>query len=217
MMEHIRRTRADLHSISLDTRFGLECHVRKSVPPTSNNRLVVIICRGRKVKTIHRGVTSNILISSVVRAGLVVAEVAVLWVDRKSVSSNKGSRSTLHLEVNTFKVSTISSNVFWCFVFVISESSLLCPFFCLSPVQPEDDNGEYLLEYIPKINAITITTGPAYLITTSPYNTTPQKPATNKKLSHGSPLVQVNNPTNLLSGSKNGCEYANALVICGGV
>ena len=102
-------------------------------------------------------------------------------------------------------------------MFVISESSLLCPFFCFSPVHPEDDNGEYLLEYIPKINPITITTGPAYLITTSPYSTTPQNPATNKKLSHGSPLVQVNNPTNLFSGSRNGCEYANARVIWGGV
>jgi hypothetical protein len=62
-----------------------------------------------------------------------------------------------------------------------------------------------------------MTTGPAYRITTSPYSTTAQKPASSKKLSQGSPLVHVSNPASLFKGSRNGCEYANALVIWGGV
>ena len=48
----------------------------------------------------------------VVRAGLVVADVAVRWVERKSVSCINGSSNILHLEVNTVKVSTISSRLF---------------------------------------------------------------------------------------------------------
>lgn len=166
---------------------------------------------------IQIGVTKSIRIRSVVRAGLVVAEVAVLCVERKSVSCRSGSRSTLHLEVNIFRVSTISSNVFWCFVFVISDSTLLWPFFCFSPVQPDDESGEYRREYIPSIKPITTTTGPANLIMTSPYNTVAQKLATSKKLSQGSSVVHVNNPTILLRGRRNGCEYAKARVICGGV
>jgi Trk K+ transport system NAD-binding subunit len=50
------------------------------------------------------------------RAGLVVADVAVRCVDRKSVNSINGSRSMLHLEVNTVIVSTISSRLFWCLI-----------------------------------------------------------------------------------------------------
>jgi hypothetical protein len=190
--------------------------VRKSVPATRTNRLVVIIWIGWRVRRIHSGVTRRIRIKRVVRAGLVVAVVAVRWVERKSVSSRRGSRRTLHLEVNSLSVSTISSRVFWCFVFVISESAFLCPF-CVSAVQPVEDRGEYRREYIPSINPTTITIGPAHLITASPYRTTPQNPATSRKLSHGSPLVHVSNPTSLLSGNRKGCEYAKARVICGGV
>lgn len=155
--------------------------------------------------------------NSVVSAGLVVADVAVRWVERKSVSCRRGSNSTLHLDVKTFRVSTISSRVFWCLVFVTSESTFLCPFCCFSPVQPVDDNGEYRLEYMPNIKPITTTTGPAHRITTSPYNTIPQKLTTSKKLSHGSLLVHVNSPASLLRGRRNRCEYANDRVICGGV
>ena len=138
--------------------------------------------------------------------------------ERKSVNSRSGSKSTLHLDVNSFKESTISSRVFWCFVFVTSDSALLCPFFCpFSPVHPVEESGEYRREYMPSIRAITITTGPAHLITASPYKTIPQKLAKSKKLSQGSPVVHVSKPTSLLRGSRKGCEYANARVICGGV
>jgi len=109
---HIPRTRADLQRMARETLLGRECQVRKRVPPTRTRRLVVIIWKGRRVRTIQRGVTRRIRIRRVVRAGLVVADVAVLCVDRKSVSSSRGSRSTLHLEVKTFSVSTISSSVF---------------------------------------------------------------------------------------------------------
>jgi hypothetical protein len=204
---HIRRTKADLHKIALDTLPGFECQVRNSVPATRTKRLVVIIWSGGSVRMIHRGVTRRMRIRRVVRAGRVVAEVAVRWVERKSVSSRRGSKRTLHLDVNSFNDSTISSRVFWCFVFVASESILLCPFFCpFSPVHPVDERGEYLLEYMPNIRAITITTGPAHRITTSPYKTMAQKLATSRKLSHGSPVVHVSNPASLLRGSRKGCE-----------
>jgi hypothetical protein len=71
-----------------------------------------MILTGGSVRRIHNGVMRRIRIKRVVRAGLVVAEVAVCWVERKSVSSRSGSRSTLHLDVNSFKESTISSRVF---------------------------------------------------------------------------------------------------------
>ena len=109
---HIRRTRDDLHRMALDTRVGRECQVKNNVPPTKTRRFVVMIFNGESVRTIQRGVTKRIRKSRVVRAGLVVADVAVRWVERKSVSSKSGSRRRLHLEVNSFNDSTISSKVF---------------------------------------------------------------------------------------------------------
>jgi len=138
-------------------------------------------------------------------------------VERNSVSSKRGFRSTLHLDVNSLRVSTISSNVFWCLKFVASEFSLLCPFFSFSPVQLVDDNGEYRREYIPRINPITTTNGPAHRKAASPYNTIPQKQARSKKLSQESLLVHVSSPASWLRGRRKGCEYAKARVICGGV
>lgn len=44
-----------------------------------------------------------------------------------------------------------------------------------------------------------------------------QKAATNRKLSQASPVVHDSNPTSLFSGTIKGCEYAKALVTCGGV
>lgn len=106
------RMLADLHRIALDTLAGRECQVKNIVPVTSAIRFVVIIAIGCSVKRIHTGVTSKIRIKSVVRAGRVVADVAVRCVERKSVSSSRGSSRTLHLDVNIFRVSTISSKVF---------------------------------------------------------------------------------------------------------
>ncbi len=82
------------------------------VPVTRVMRFVVMSAIGCRVKMIHIGVTRRIRSSNVVRAGLVVADVAVRCVDRKSVSSRRGSNKTLHRDVKTFNVSTISSNVF---------------------------------------------------------------------------------------------------------
>jgi hypothetical protein len=48
---------------------------------------------------------------SVVRAGRVVADVGVRWVERKSVSERKGSRSRLQRVVKIRRVSTISSRL----------------------------------------------------------------------------------------------------------
>ena len=128
----------------------------------------------------------------VVRAGLVVADVAVRCVERKSVRCINGSSNILHLEVNTVRVSTISSRLFWCFM-LPSDFSLGSLSF--SPVHPLEDKGEYLLEYIPKMTNTTTIRGPAYLMTISPYIVMAQKLATTRKLSHGSPLVHVVRPT----------------------
>lgn len=62
---------------------------------------------------IQTGVTKRMRIKSAVRAGRVVAEVGVRWVDRKSVKSSKGSSRIWHLVVNVRKVSTMSSKLFW--------------------------------------------------------------------------------------------------------
>ena len=71
-------------------------------------------------------------------------------------------------------------------------------------VQPLDDKGEYLLEYMPRMIHITIMMGPAYLTIMSPYRVMAQKPATTIKLSHGSPLVHVARPTSWLRGRRKG-------------
>jgi hypothetical protein len=157
-------------------RAGAECHVKKIVPVTRAMRVVVIMRTYGKVRSAHTGVTKMIRSSSVVRAGLVVADVAVRCVERKSVSSRRGSSRMLHRVVNSLRVSTISSNVFWCLRFVASEGSLLWPFliFSFSLVILDDDSGEYRRLYIPRINPTTTTTGPAHRMTTSPYSITPQ-------------------------------------------
>lgn len=168
------------------------------------------------MRKIHNGKTNKIRMNSTVSAGRVVADVAVLWVERKSVNRKNGSRSMLQRDVNSFRVSTISSKLLWCLM-LLSDSTRRCPFCPFSPVHPVEESGEYLRVYIPKIKPDTTMMGPAYLVTTSPYMTTAQKPATKRKLSHGSPVVHVSSPTSLLRGNIKGCEYASTRVICGGV
>ena len=181
----------------------------------SMTRREVRTYRGGKVKAIHKGLIISIRMNKVVSAGLVVADVAVRWVERKSVSCMKGSSNILHLDVNVFKVSTISSKLFWCFK-VVSDRSFV-ESLNFSFVHPLEDSGEYRLEYIPNITKTTASIGPQYLIRNSPYRVTVQKAATRRKLSQGSPLVQVINPTTWLSGRRKGWENASARVIIGGV
>lgn len=154
---------------------------------------------------IHIGRTKSMRTNSSVSAGLVVADVAVLWVERKSVSRKNGSRRMLQREVNSLRLSTISSKLLWCLM-LFSDSALLWPFWPFSPVNEVDESGEYLRAYMPAIRPNTSIIGPAYLVTVSPYKTRAQNPATRRKLSHGSPVVHVNSPTNLFSGNMNGCE-----------
>jgi hypothetical protein len=68
--------------------------------------------RGGSVRVNQTGVSRSMRTKSVVSAGRVVADVAVCWVERKSVKEIIGSSRTLHREVNTFSVSTISSKLF---------------------------------------------------------------------------------------------------------
>jgi hypothetical protein len=70
---------------------------------------------------------------------------------------------------------------------------------------------------MPRINPTTTSIGPAQRMMASLYRTTVQKVATSKKLCQGSPVVHVRRPTSLFRGRRNGCEYARALVMAGGV
>jgi hypothetical protein len=170
------RTKRDRQSTVRVTRAGRECQLSTTVPKKSTMRFVLRIYRGGSVRRIQMGVTSKMRMKRVVRAGLVVAEVAVRWVDRKSVNPRKGSRRMLHLEVKSFRVSTISSRLLCCRI--ISESARLCPFWPFSPVVAVEESGEYLLEYMPKMTPITNTSGPAHRKTISPYRIVAQKAAT---------------------------------------
>ena len=77
MTAHMRRTKDERQRIVLDTRAGLECHVKNMVPVTRQIRFVVIMRIGGNVRRIHNGVTRIIRRKRVVSAGLVVADVAV--------------------------------------------------------------------------------------------------------------------------------------------
>ena len=71
-----------------------------------------MILRGGNVNKTQIGVINKMRINRVVRAGLVLADVAVRCVDRKSVICKNGSSKTLHREARTVNVSTISSRLF---------------------------------------------------------------------------------------------------------
>lgn len=79
------------------------------------------------MRRIHNGNTNKMRINSTVSAGRVVADVAVLCVDRKSVNRKNGSRSMLQRDVNSFRLSTISSRLLWCLM-LVSDSTRLWPF-----------------------------------------------------------------------------------------
>lgn len=136
----IKRILRDRQRIERLIRAGLECHVSMIVPAARTTRVVVMMRRGGSVKPIHTGEAKRIRMNSVVSAGLVVAEVAVCWVDKKSVNRSIGSMRMLHLVVNVCRVATISSRDFRCLTST-SEGFRLCDF-CFSPVQPVDDKGE---------------------------------------------------------------------------
>jgi len=140
-------------------RAGRECQDMRMVPKTRMIRFVVIMRRGGRVRAHHRGEVSMMRIKRVVRAGCVVAEVAVCCVDKKSVKRSRGSSRILHRVVKVCRVDNISSNDLRCLI--PSDGSLLCPFF-FSPVQPVEDRGEYLLRYMPTIRMVTRINGPVY-------------------------------------------------------
>jgi hypothetical protein len=125
-----------------EIRAGRECQLRTIVPVIRMTRFVVIIYSGGRVRATHNGVMRRIRMNSVVSAGLVVADVAVLCVDKKSVRRKNGSSKILHRAVNSLSVSTISSKLFWCLV--VSDSALvLAPLFCpFWPAHPVDDKAE---------------------------------------------------------------------------
>ena len=110
--ETMLRTVRDRHRMVRQTRAGRECQLSSKVPNAKITRRDVMIYKGGRERTTHTGVIKRMRMNSVVRAGLVVAEVAVCWVERKSVNCSKGSSRTLHREVKTVKVETISSRLF---------------------------------------------------------------------------------------------------------
>jgi hypothetical protein len=152
-----------LHRIVLVTLAGRECHVSVTVPINSINLFVVTMYSGGKVNRIHMGVTSSILTNKAVNAGLVVALVAVLCVDRKSVSLKNGSRSILHLLVNNLRLSTISSKLFACLR--ASDSVLL---WSLAPDVAVELKLEKRREYMPRMRSTTTTGGPPHRTSGSP-------------------------------------------------
>ena len=136
----IRRTVRERHKIERLMRAGRECHESMSVPATSIVLLVVIRESGGKVNPNQIGVASEMRTKRVVRAGLVVAEVAVRWMDRKSVRRSIGSRRMLHRVVKVCRAAKISSRDLRCLT-----CTLACSFwsvFCFSPVQPVEESGE---------------------------------------------------------------------------
>lgn len=82
------------------------------VPIVKTTRRAVRIRTYGSVRTIQKGERNRMRMNKDVRAGRVVADVAVCCVDRKSVNARKGSKSVLHLAVKVDNVSTISSKPF---------------------------------------------------------------------------------------------------------
>lgn len=199
-----RRTNLDRQRMMRVTRAGRECQLRIIVPQARTMRLVVNKRTGGRVSSIQNGVRNRMRMNNVVSAGLVVADVAVRWVERKSVNAMKGSSRMLHLEVNSFIESTMSSKVFW-WLSLAADEPLLCPL-PFSPVHPVEESGEYLRVNMPSMMPATAIIGPAYLMTVSPYSVTAQKAAMKRKLSQGSPVVHDTSPTSLLNGRRKGCE-----------
>jgi hypothetical protein len=77
ILEQILRTVDERQSIVRDIRAGRECQVRRRVPAVSTTRCVVMIRNGGAVRPIQNGVMRTIRRKRLVKAGLVVADVAV--------------------------------------------------------------------------------------------------------------------------------------------
>ena len=116
IMVHISRTVFDRQRMVRLMRAGRECQDKKMVPATKTIRFVVMIRRGGRVKAHHRGHVSMIRMNRVVRAGCVVADVAVCCVDKKSVKRSNGSSRMLHRVVKVCRVDKISSRDFRCLI-----------------------------------------------------------------------------------------------------
>lgn len=74
----LRRITRDRHRIVRPTRAGRECQVRTSVPMRRTVRSVVTMKSGGSVSAYQIGISINIRINMAVKAGRVVADVAVL-------------------------------------------------------------------------------------------------------------------------------------------
>jgi hypothetical protein len=133
VIKEVRERTARLrHRIARDTRAGRLCQDRTRVPQARTIRCVVRMRSGGRVRRNQMGVKRRMRMNRVVKAGLVVAEVAVDWVLKKSVSRKRGSNRMLHRAVNVCKVSRISSRLFLCLS--SSDPPRLCVFF-FSPVK----------------------------------------------------------------------------------
>ena len=70
---------------------------------------------------------------------------------------------------------------------------------------------------MPRIKLIATRIGAAQSKSSLPYNVSAQKPATSRKLSHGSSELHDTRPSSLFKGKRYGWEYARARVTGGGV
>lgn len=82
----MRRMVRERQRMMRETLAGRECHVSMSVPRVRMVRFVVTMWRGGSVRANQIGVRARSRMKSAARAGDVVDDVAVRWVERKSVS-----------------------------------------------------------------------------------------------------------------------------------
>ena len=162
MTEAAYRTLLLRHSILLVAREGRLCQLNPIVPITSSTLCSVMILHGGSVRIIQTGVMASNLKNMLVKAGLVLALVAVVCVLKNSVNRKNGSSSTSHRCVKISSVSKISSKLF---LLSLSESDLLR--FLLCPVQVVLESGEYRRPYMPAMRTMSTTMGPANRRTSS--------------------------------------------------
>lgn len=147
MVATVRRTVLLRQRIVRDTRAGRECQDSSTVPSARTTRRVSRTRQpagGSAMRHHHTGSRQRSRTKNAVRAGRVVAEVAVRWVDRKSVRRRKGSSKMLQRDVKSCRAETISSKDLWCWSPALS---LRFGFFDALPLREASLPG-LLLEYL---------------------------------------------------------------------
>lgn len=188
MYEAIRRMVRERQRMTRETLAGREWYVSAIVPKVRMTRRVVIRWKGGRVRPNQMGVMARRRRKSAVRAGDVVEDVAVIWVERKSVRARKGARRRLERWVRVVRVCRIESRDLWClvgaafcWVEVLEGERLWEDFEGVSSeefrewVVELDEGFVKLVEseekrrlYIPRTSPTAASSGPSHRMTTSP-------------------------------------------------